>query len=334
MREFYPLPPAFDRIAVTPEGNWRRESGPIPALGPRDLLFQLIAAGVTPGDTAPSPGERYPRGLPVGEIAAVGDAASGWNPLDRALILPPEDAQGPPDPGLGEFLLVRGSETQDPASSRLFKLSENIPAEDATLLPAAATAAHILREAALPSGGRLLVVGLGLVGQILVLLARHQRVERIAAADPSPTLRAKVEWSGATRVIRVPDESLRDAVLAETGGQGVHAAAVLLADPLWLGEASRVLGPRGALLVAADFPPGFALNIAPAWVRRGEVRIQGVRGYNKRDLRDAVRAVNQGIVNAENLLTKRIAWRDLESADLTPEFWAHATHVVLEGPES
>ena len=53
MREFYPLPPAFDRIAVTPEGNWRRESVSMPVLGPQDLLFQLLAAGVTPGDSAP-----------------------------------------------------------------------------------------------------------------------------------------------------------------------------------------------------------------------------------------------------------------------------------------
>jgi L-iditol 2-dehydrogenase len=213
-------------------------------------------------------------------------------------------------------------------------LAEDISAEDATLLPATATAAHILREAALPTGGRLLVVGLGLVGQIVVLLARHQRAERIAVADPSPTLRAKAEWSGATRVIHVPQESLRDAVLAETGGQGVHAAVALLPDPSWLGEASRALGPRGALLVAADFPPGYVLNIAPAWVRRGEVRIQGVRGYGLRDLRDAVRAVHQGIVNAENLLTKRIAWADLESDAFSAEFWTHATHVVLLGPEA
>jgi hypothetical protein len=38
-------------------------------------------------------------------------------------------------------------------------------------------------------------------------------------------------------------------------------------------------------------------------------------------------------VNAESLVSRRVRWEELESLELTPDYWAHGTHVLVEGPE-
>ena len=307
------------------------EQYPVPELGPGDLLFRLEVAGLTAEDISPSLyQDQTPPAVPVSEVAAVGDDVTRYNALDRVLFLqPPRDPSTPSLGGLADFIHVPAALAQQGLA---VKLTPEIPAEDATLVPAAAAAVRVLREARVPAGGRLLVLGLGLVGQIVILLARHQRVEQIFAADVSPTLRRKAEWSGATRVIQLPAESVTDAV-GQEGHGGVHAAVVLSSDPTLLPQAFSALRPSGALILGSPFSPTVRMEVPPAHVRHHEIRLQGVQRFEDRDTREALRAIQQGIVNGEALVSKRIAWRDLDTTTLGNDYWAHGTHVVVTGPE-
>jgi|GEM_PF-1144004 len=326
MREFIPLPDHSERLIVAGEGRWRLEREQLPHLDNHDLLFKLLVAGIRAEDH-PGPSGRV-QGVQVGEIAAVGDDVTRWNPSDRALLVPDASRSS----GIANYVYT-GESSDDRRGFRVIQIPDRMNAEDATLLPSAALAARILRTCALPKGGRLLVVGLGLVGQILMLFARHQRVEKILGADPSPTLRAKGEWSGATGIVRLPEESIQDAVLTMTRQKGVDAAVILSPNASWTADASRVISERGTLIFAALTPPGFNLSVAPAWIHQNEIRIQGVRGFGDPDLREAMRAIDQGTLNAENYVSRRTAWSELEAAHLDPAYWDHGTHVLIEGPE-
>jgi threonine dehydrogenase-like Zn-dependent dehydrogenase len=176
------------------------------------------------------------------------------------------------------------------------------------------------------------VLGLGLIGQIVILLARHQRVDQILAADVSPTLRRKAEWSGATRIIPLPAESVVDAV-GQQGRGGVHAAVVLTSDPTLLPQAFSALRPGGALVLASPFSPSVRMEVPPAHIRHHEIRLQGVQRFEERDVGEARRTIQQGIVNGEALVSKRIAWKDLGNTILGDDYWTHGTHVVVKGPE-
>jgi threonine dehydrogenase-like Zn-dependent dehydrogenase len=328
MREFIPLPERSERLIAAGEGRWRLEGQNLPHLDDHDLLFQLLVAGIRAEDHPQSGGGV--QGVQVGEIAAVGDQVTRWNPSDRALLVP-DGTQNQPS-GIATYLFT-GESPQARRGFRVFQLPDRMNAEDATLLPSAALAARLLKKAALPKGGRLLVVGLGLVGQILMLFARHQRVEQILGADPSPTLRAKGEWSGATGTVRLPDESIQESVLTMTRRRGVDAAVILSPNPALIADASRVLSERGTLILAAESPPGFSVSVAPAWIQRNEIRIQGVRGFGDPDLREAMRAIDQGTLNAENYVSKRTGWSDVEETRLDAAYWDHGTLVLVEGPE-
>lgn len=332
MREFIPVPSEVQRLVLTRDGGLRLETAPRPALEPGDVLFQLRAAGLTQEDTSPRIyGDRTPPAVPVGEVAAVGDAVSGWQPLDRAIILhPPVHPNLPPLEGLSSFVLLPEALERRGVAVRL---PREIAAEDATLIPAAAAAARMLREARVPPGGRLLVIGLGLVGQILVLLARHHRVDKILAADTSATLRRKAEWNGAMTGIALPDEMVSDVIAYELGVGGVHAAVVLTPDVSLIHQALGSLTARGTLVLGASFPSAVLMGLPAGRVQRKEFRIQGASRFEEEDLESALKAIRQGIVNGETLISRRIPWSEAPGVELGEDYWEHGTHVVVQGPE-
>jgi len=235
----------------------------------------------------------------------------------------------PHPPGLAEYIHVPGPLR---AKDLVLKLPVGFPPEDATLIPATALAARILAAADVPKGGSLLVAGLGLVGQITILLARHQKVERIVAADPSPTLRRRAEWSGATRVVRLPEESLADAVEKEVGRRGIDAAVILLPESGLTYEALPGLAVGGSVIIAVPFGRSFLLTFPAAQLQERDLRIVGVRRFRQGDLSTAIQAMKQGVVNAEMLVTKRITWDELPETEIDEGYWEHGTHVVVEGP--
>lgn len=332
MREFYPLPETMQRAVLERNGRFRLETVPLPELESGDLLFRLLSAGIAPADIDLTLNVgRTPAALPVTEIAATGENVSGWNPLDRALLLAPMLATGgAPFEGLAEFIHVPAEAAR---GGGVIKLSMEIPPDDATLVPAAAMAARVLRETHSSNTAGLLVLGLGLAGQALIRMARHQGVRAVVAVDNSATLRERASWSGATHAVRVPDESVRSVVMDATGGAGVQAAVILSGDPSYAPEALQSLAPRGTLILGAPFPASFLFALPGTLVQRRELRIVGVSGFETRDVRDAMQALRLGIVNAETLVSKHVAWAELPAMELEPGYWEHGTHVVVEGPE-
>lgn len=329
MRELYPLPAVMQRAVLDRGGRFRLVESPLPEVGPGDLLFRLMCAGLAPSDLDLTLNVgRTPPALPVAEIAAVGDEVSGWNALDRALLLPPVlSAGGGPFEGLAEYILVPAAAA---ASGGVMKLPMELPTDDATLIPATAMAARVLRETRVTDKSALLVLGLGLAGQALIRMARHRGVRAVIAVDGSATLRQRASWSGATRVVRAPEEAVRAAVLDETGGAGVEAAVILTGDPSFAPEALQSLAARGTLILGAPFPSSFLFAVPGTLVQRKELRIVGVTGFEQRDVRDALQALRLGIVNAETLVSKHVAWPELAEMELEAGYWAHGTHVVVE----
>jgi threonine dehydrogenase-like Zn-dependent dehydrogenase len=291
-------------------------------------LFHLIAAGLQPEDLSPRFAGGTPTATTVVEIAAVGDGVRGWSPLDRAVLgrrLP----TGEPIPGLSSFISIDGRFKQEVAQ----KIPAEIPADEATMLPSAALAARCLREGRVPRGGSLLVVGLGLAGQIALLLARHQGVLRIVAADASPTLLKKAEYNGASRIVRTAEESVREVLAAETGGQGVNAVVLFGGQPAWMQEGVQSLAHGGTVVFGIPLSQSVQLGLASPHIQSREIRIQGVHGFTPRDVKTALKAMSQGNVNGESLISRRIPWDALDGERLEPGYWQHGTHIVVEGPE-
>jgi threonine dehydrogenase-like Zn-dependent dehydrogenase len=331
VREFLPLPERRSVAVLGRDGALRTEERPLPPVESGDLCFRLLAAGLSREDMDPARhAERVPPGVPVGEIVAAGDGARGWSPLDRALLLPPTDPGLPRLEGLASYIHVPRALV---AAQAVVKLSLEMPADSATLLPATAYAARLLSASRVPSGGSLLVLGLPLHAQILLLLARHQKVEALFAVDPSATLRRRAEWSGATLVFSPQETSIRDAAARLSGGAGINAAVVVASEGAWIHEALQSLAVRGTLVLAAQ-DPHLVVALHGGWLVRREIRIEGVPGFDRKYLKDARQALEQGIVNTDTLVSRRLPWSDLSAFRPEEDYWRHGLHVVVEGPDA
>ncbi len=333
MREFYPLPETMQRAVIERSGRFRLETVPLPELESGDLLFRLLSAGLGPADLDLTLNiGRTPAALPVTEIAATGESVSGLEPA-RSRAPARAVARGRWRARLKGWPSSYASPPRPPAAAASSSFPWRCPPTTRPSSPRRRWRRGCCTRRASSNTAGLLVLGLGLAGQALIRMARHQGVRAVVAVDNSATLRERASWSGATHVVRVPEESVRSVVMDATGGAGVQAAVILSGDPSYAPEALQSLAPRGTLILGAPFPASFLFALPGTLVQRRELRIIGVSGFETRDVRDAMQALRLGIVNAETLVSKHVAWSELSAMELEPGYWEHGTHVVVEGPE-
>jgi threonine dehydrogenase-like Zn-dependent dehydrogenase len=312
-------------------GRFRLEETAFEPPGDDEIILRLEVAGLNAAHLDPAYRNAGPRtAVMVGTPVAVGARITGWTAERRALVLwsmlPEEEVEVV---GLADHLRVPGRWLEWDAVQAI---PDEIHPDTATLLPAAAQAARILRECRLPRGGTLVVAGLDLVGQILILMARHHRSAKVFASDPSPTLRRRAEWSGAGRVLRPGGGSLAEIVFAETDNAGADAVVVGAVDEDTLMDAAGALAVGATLCISGVEARSGALSFDVDAFWLDELRFIGVCRPDARGFRDAVGAVRQGLFDPDTLISKRIAWDELPEVRWDPEYWEHSIHVLVDPP--
>ncbi|GEM_PF-405855 len=92
--------------------------------------------------------------------------------------------------------------------------------DEAVFVPLASVALHALRRAKLELGETLLVIGLGIIGQIAVSLARLQGAQQIIAMDLSNQRLELARQRGADQTINPTQEDSVSRIMALTDGVG------------------------------------------------------------------------------------------------------------------
>src|SRR5579859_2676628 len=106
---------------------------------------------------------------------------------------------------------------------------EGVAAQDAAFTTIAAIALHALRIAEVGPGSKVVVVGLGLIGQLAARLAMAAGCD-VAGIDPAGFPRTVAAGSGVLALDERGDETT-DQVLAWSRGRGVDAVLVCAAGP-------------------------------------------------------------------------------------------------------
>ena len=140
----------------------------------------------------------------VGEVIAVGENQAGIQPGQRVISLVghASTALAATEPWV--TLPIPGS----------------VSDETATFLPLASVALHALRRARLEMGETVLIVGLGIIGQIAVTLARLHGAGRIIAMDPSQLRLNIAGQRGADALVDASKDDPQSAIFSLTRGEG------------------------------------------------------------------------------------------------------------------
>jgi L-iditol 2-dehydrogenase len=311
----------------------RIEDEAIPEVGPREALVRMRACGICSGDVvAWYIRKKAPLVFghePAGEIAALGAEVEGWSVGQRVFVhhhapclqcracRQREYVQCPVwkqtnlrPGGMAEYFVV----PEVNLANDTLALPASVSFEDAALVEPTACVVKSLRRAGDVRGATVLVIGLGVMGQLHVLLARAAGAARVLAADLVADRCRHAAGLGADQVIDASKVDLVDAVNAATEGQG---AEIVIAGPATvqaLETGLRCVARGGTVVQFMGTPPGQTLSLDTFDYYFREVRLIPSYSCGPPDTREALRLIEQGTVRAGHVVTHRFALDDAARA--------------------
>lgn len=307
----------------------RIEDMPAPEVGPGDALIRMKVCGLCTSDMIPwYVARKVPAVLghePTGVVVKVGRDVVGFQKGDRVFVHHHAPcftcrlcrrgffsmckvwrASHLVPGGLAEFVKI-------PAHNLKYdtlKLPEGVSFEAGSLVEPVACSVRMFRRAR-PQGGEIvLVIGLGVMGQINAVLARRYGARMVIGADTVPYRLEKVASLGADAAVDVSQEDLAERVRDLTGG--------LMADLVIVGpgslEAMRsglaCAGKGGTVMLFTPSGPDERLDISPHDLYFNEVTLMTSYSCGPYDTREAMELIERGDVPAEALITHRFRLED------------------------
>ncbi|OYT72387.1 MAG: sorbitol dehydrogenase [Chloracidobacterium sp. CP2_5A] len=306
----------------------RIERLPRPSVGPRELLVQVKASGICSGDVTPWYIKRKAGKVlghePAGIVAEVGAEVTEFRVGDPVfahhhapcfackLCAKGEYVQCATwkasriVPGaVAEYFLVPEVNLRD-----TLRLPSGMSFEDGALVEPAACSVKAIRKARLHPRDTVLVIGLGIMGQMNVLLAKQSGVERVIGADLVDWRCAKALEFGADAVINPSREDLVERLGELTAGE--------LADVVIVGPSSvramelglRCAGKGATVVLFMGSAPGEMLAVEPFHLYFNEIDLTMSYSCGPDDTRAALKAIEEGVITAEKLVTHRYTLED------------------------
>lgn len=313
----------------------RIEDIPVPAIGPRDALIKTRACGICSGDVMPWYIEsKAPLVLghePVGEVVELGKelletqgsepgTLNSFKPGDRVFVhhhAPCRECRycrkgdyvqcetwrktrivpG----GISEYILVPEMNLRNDT----LLLGEGVSDVDGTLIEPAACVVKAFGRASVREGDTVLVIGLGVMGQMHVLLAREFGSDRVIGADFIRSRLDKALELGADHVIDVSREEISESVRTFTGGfmadiviVGPNSAEAML-------QGIRSVSRGGKVVLFTPAKPGERLDIDPNFLYFRDIALIPSYSCGPRDTTEALGFIKKGVIAAEKLVTHR-----------------------------
>jgi L-iditol 2-dehydrogenase len=267
------------------------DEAPDPVPGPGQAVVAVRAAGICGTDVHATQG-LFPWKPPMvlgheytGVVREVGRGVSR-RLVGRAVVCEPSY-------GCGECADCQAERvSQCPRATRVGGFAERValpasclhplprgldPLTAALTEPAACCLAN-LEMLRMPRGATVLVIGGGIMGLLTMVLARRRGARRLVLSDPIEARRVMARRLGASLVVDPTRESLRERVLALTGGRGADVVCEAVGKPELVAESLTLVRPRGVVQLVGVNPKGSQLGLDLWDVHFREITIQGAFG--------------------------------------------------------
>lgn len=258
-----------------------------------------------------------------GDIVQIGSDIDGWKIGDRVAVDPRVPCQEcywcrRGETGLCEKLYLRATRRQGAFASyaktkhtQLYRLPDHVTYEEATLVEPTACALHAVRMSGLKVGDVVAVLGLGPIGQLVLLLARTSGAKAVYASEISPS-RIELARDVADIVIDPTVTDPVDRILDLTGGLGPDIVFECAGNAKTTQE-SIALARRGGTIVI----PGLCFEPVETSfidvVLKG-LTIKGSLAWSEGEFSSAFDLIRNRRINVSPLVTDRIPLEDINKA--------------------
>jgi (R,R)-butanediol dehydrogenase/meso-butanediol dehydrogenase/diacetyl reductase len=302
-----------------------------PKLNPTDLKLRVKVSGVCGSDmhefVAGPFGVKMPAVLGhefCGEVVEVGAEVRGFEPGDRAVGIIYPSCGRCEYCRRGDFTLCdmraltaterNGSfaEFITAPARQMFLLPPGTADDEAALIEPASVACHALRRSGLALGHRVLVMGAGPIGLLLVGLARIAGADRIAVVEPGPGRRELALLMGADLALD-PDDEVEGPVMEMTESRGADLVFEASGSPAGFDAALRFARKQGRVVMVAAYEDR-KLELRANRLVANEIDLIASYWANDADFLRAVNLVAGRKLDVRPLITARYALDDIQLA--------------------
>ncbi len=164
----------------------------------------------------------------------------------------------------------------------------------------------------------MVVIGLGVMGQTHILLAKHYGVRRIIGADMVPYRLEKALEFGADYVVDVSQAKLEDQVRKLTQGELADVVIVGPGSVAAMETALACAGKGATVLFFTPAPDSEMLPIHPYHLYFNEIDLKFSYSCGPDDTLESLQLIKNGVANAEKLVTHRFPLEQAQQAvDMT-----------------
>ena len=302
----------------------RIEDISIPRVGPYDALIKTKASGICSGDVMPWYIEKKaPLVLghePSGEIVEIGKEVTSFKPGDRVFVHHHAPCftcrycnrgdyvqcetwknTGIIPGGISEYILIPEINLKNDTLS----LPDSLSHESGTLIEPTACVVKASKRAKIRRGDIVLIIGLGVMGQLNILLARTYGADKIIGADMVPFRFEKAKEFGADEVIDISKDNLIDCLKEATNGAMADLVIVGPNSVDAMKQGISATGAGGRVLFFTPAKPDEQLTIQPNDLYFRDINIITSYSCGPTDTAAALELIEGGIVKAEMLITHR-----------------------------
>jgi L-iditol 2-dehydrogenase len=313
-------------------GDIRIEHDDRPEPGPDDILVRASACGICSGDIMPWYIRRKaPLVLghePVGVVEVVGESVRGFAQGERVFAhhhapcfecaacrrghyvqCATWRATKITPGGMAEYFLVSALNQRD-----TLKLPADIDDHDGVLIEPAACVVKSIRRSGLTAGESILVIGLGIMGMMHILLARHLGAATIIGADLFQQRADRARELGADLGLTVSGDDLAEQVREATRGAMADVVIVGPGTARALKAGIACAGKGATVVQFTATPPEEQLSLNPHDLYFNETRLIPSYSCGPEDTREALGLVRRGVISARQLVTHRFPLAEVTAA--------------------
>ena len=209
-----------------------------------------------------------------------------------------------------------------------YKVSRDLPLHVAAMTEPVSCCLHGIQRAGLRPGDLVVVIGAGLIGQIMLQLCQSQGAADVVVSEPEPHKREMARRLGASHVVDPLAEDLSRVVADLTGGLGADAVIECVGSQATAQSALSLVGDGGTALFFGVSPQSARLSVSPYDVYRRELTLAG-SFTNPFTFGSAAALLESGRLRVEALISHRLALADVVAGIELLES-RRATKVVIE----
>jgi len=329
----------------------RFEEEPLPQVGPGEALIRTRACGICSGDVM---GWYMKKKAPLvfghepaGEVIEVGPGVTDFRPGDRVFVhhhapcftcrscrrgefvqCATWRASRIVPGGMAEYFLV----PKENLSGDTLRLPDELSFAAGSLIEPTACVVKSLRKSGLHAEERVFIIGLGIMGQLHVALARHAGTENIIGTDFVPYRREKALQLGADLALDPTAGKIEDQLRDSTKGEMAEIVIVGPGSIEAMELGIRCAAKGGTVVFFTTSTPEATLPISPYQLYFNEISLTPSYSCGPNDTREALRFIREGIVTAEKFITHRFPFSALHEAYRTAADARDSIKTVVEFP--